>query len=181
MSPFSLTLGLLPVLSPATALCSPFMCLYVFTHTYCKEAGRVGGSHREHGWRWEEGRGNGRQSTEGGRNRRLSGSQVPLIPKCLLKVSQGPAASIRCREPLALDAGDTSCGDTSLFLSEPTAGTSLGSWDSAAPLRPLQWPQVSPRRCWPVPWRVWPRHCTLLPLHGTQTWLRSGWMAVWPP
>lgn len=69
-----------------------------------------------------------------------------------------------------------------LFLSQNLlAGTGLGIWDSTASPGPLQWPQVSPQRCWPVPWRVWPQRCTLLPLHGTQTWLRSGWMAVWPP
>lgn len=85
MSPFSLILGLLPTLSPATALCSPF------THTYGKEAGGVGGSHRQQAWRWGKKKGNGkavcrRRKRQEAKAKWPSGAPPP-VPKCLLRVS----------------------------------------------------------------------------------------------
>lgn len=156
-SPFSLTLGLLASSEPSH---SPEFPLHMFTcapiHSM-KQAGGMGGSHESMpgGGEWEW----------------LLGFPHPNMPSQDQHQAQvGTNSRCRGHHPW----GHPLCSSQNLLV-----GTGLGSWDSTASLGPLQGPQVSPRRCWPVPWRVWPQHCTLLPLHGTRTWLQSGWMALW--
>lgn len=175
-SSFSCTLGQLPALSPTTALGALFMCSSVCTHIHIKRqeewevvsTSMPGGG--ENGGKWE---------AEGRRGKKWEVEwPFPNVPWGQPEASSQREAEGMCwLQVLGIPAVRT----PSLFFSAPTAVTGLGIRDSAASPTPHQWPQLSPRRCWPVPWRVWPRHCTLLPLHGTQTWRRSGWMAVWPP
>lgn len=144
--------GSAPSLEPSHSLCSPsYACMRTHTHTLLR--GRRSGRQSPRACLDVGRRKMGRQSTEGGKNRRLSGSWVPSPPN-----QNVFSASSRGQQP-PLGAGVTrssSRGDQlerrPLCSSQNLlAGTGLGIWDSTASPRPLQWPRVSPQRCWPDP------------------------------